>query len=84
MRMGWKWFGIDGKGLESTQNLDIWIFGYLYSGQNSGLMHHQSRLLCGAALPGAFFFLKKEQVPGVLQPNSVSCIPLRQYSTGLG
>ena len=43
----------------------------------------QLGLLCGAVLPGAVF--PEKQVPGVLQPkNSVSCILLRQYSTGLG
>ena len=41
--------------LESAQHLDILIFGYLDSGQNNGLMHPQSGLLCGAALP--FFFV---------------------------
>ena len=41
--------------LESAQHLDILIFGYLDSGQNNGLMHPQSGLLCGVALPGAFF-----------------------------
>ena len=36
------------------ENLDIGISGYLDSGQNSLLLHPQSGLLCGAALPGAF------------------------------
>ena len=44
--------------------LDIWIFGYLDSGQNNGLMHPQSGLLCGVALPG-FVFPRKKTVPGV-------------------
>ena len=56
--------------LESTQNLDIWIFGYLDSGQNNGLMHPQSGLLCGAALPGAFF-LRKNRSLVFLQPKTV-------------
>ena len=34
--------------------LDIWIFGYLDSGKNSLLLHPQSGLLCGAALPFCF------------------------------
>ena len=37
--------------------LDIWMSGYLDSGQNNVLMHPQSGLLCGAALP--FFFSSK-------------------------
>ena len=38
--------------------LDIWISGYLDSGQINLLLHPQSGLLCGAALPGAFFHRK--------------------------
>ena len=43
-------------GIVSTSGyLDIRIIGYLDSGQNHGFMYPQSGLLCGAALPGAFF-----------------------------
>ena len=33
----------------------IWISGYLDSGKNNLLLHPHSEILCGAALPGAFF-----------------------------
>ena len=38
--------------------LDIWIFEYLDPDKNDLLLHPQSGLLCGAALPGAFFSRK--------------------------
>ena len=50
--------------------LDIWIFGYLDSGKNGLLMHLQSGLLCGAALPGAFFYRTSTSLV-FLQPKPV-------------
>ena len=44
-----------GKPSNMGQNMDIWISGYLDSGQNNLLLHPQSGPLCGAALPGLFF-----------------------------
>ena len=35
--------------------LDVWISGCLDSGKNDSLLHPQSALLCGAALPEACF-----------------------------
>ena len=51
---------------------------------DSVLLYPQSGLLCGAALPGAFF-LQKKHVPGDFATQiSVLCVLLRQYSMGLG
>ena len=44
-----------GKHANKGQNMDIWISGYLDSGKNNLLLHPHSEILCGAALPGAFF-----------------------------
>ena len=60
--------------------LDIWIFGDLdiwiskyfdvwILGTPNLLLHAHSEILCGAALPEAFF--KKKQVPGGLQLKTV-------------
>ena len=35
--------------------LDSWISGYLDFGKSNLLLHLRSQVLCGAALPGAFF-----------------------------
>ena len=35
--------------------LDIWVSGYLDSGTNNLLLHPHSEILCGAALPNAFY-----------------------------
>ena len=55
--------------------LDIWRCGYLDiwasgSGKNNVLMHPQSGLLCGAALPAAFFSRKNTSLV-VLQPKTM-------------
>ena len=45
--------------------LDIWISGYLdiwICGLNNLLMHPHSEILCGAALPGAFFSRKNRSL----------------------
>ena len=48
-------------------DLDGFRFGFEWIWMD---LHPQLGLLCGAALPGEFFFRKK-QVPGVLQPKTV-------------
>ena len=49
--------------------LEIWISGYLDSGKNNLLLHPQSGLLCGAALP--VFFSRKNTSMVFLQPKTV-------------
>ena len=63
--------------------LDTWISGYLDYGKNNLLLHPQSEILCGAALPDVFFLIRT--CPWCFATYiSVPCILPEQYLTGLG
>ena len=51
-----------GKPSNMVLNMDIWMLGYLDSGKKQFVAASQFGLVCGAALPGAFFYRKSRSL----------------------